>query len=234
MKRFVILISIICLGAVMLRAQETDRAQTENPDVHCRIGGDCGCQSHPANNYSGLNSLRARLANPSWNGKPGTISTGLKLDDGRIKPLVNPGEGKNSDETMMSSATFAGRDNTVENPYLEAIARGEVSVGPPLFIFFRVAGSTITDSLQQLNVNAAADIAIAQNLHARIIGAADSMTGTVEKNDALAKARAEHVASLMKSRGVPEERIEILSQGGTDSYVPMSANRNCRIELYAK
>jgi len=38
----------------------------------------------------------------------------------------------------------------------------------------------------------------------------------------------------MKKRGVPDDRIEILSQGGTTSYEPLSANRNCRIELFAE
>ena len=107
-------------------------------------------------------------------------------------------------------------------------------IGAPVFIFFRLAGTYVTDSPQLLSVNAAADLAIAQNLRVRITGAADSATGSAEKNEALAKARAEHIASLMKKRGVPDDRIEILSQGGTTSYEPLSANRNCRIELFAE
>ena len=105
-------------------------------------------------------------------------------------------------------------------------------LGPPVFVFFRLAGTSVTDSPQILGINAAADLAVARHLKVRITGAADSATGSPEKNAALAKARAEHVATLMEKRGVPRERIEVLSEGGTADYEPVSANRNCRIELF--
>ena len=68
----------------------------------------------------------------------------------------------------------------------------------------------------------------------RITGAADSATGSSEKNAALSLARAQHVALLMKERGVPEDLIEVLSEGGTAEYSPVEANRNCRIELFIR
>ena len=36
----------------------------------------------------------------------------------------------------------------------------------------------------------------------------------------------------MEKRGVPRERMEVLSEGGTADYEPVPANRNCRIELF--
>ena len=83
-------------------------------------------------------------------------------------------------------------------------------------------------------MNAVADLAIARNLRVRITGAADSATGSPEKNAALARDRAEHVASLMEKRGVQKDQIEVLSEGGTAAWNPVSANRNCRIELFLK
>ena len=77
-----------------------------------------------------------------------------------------------------------------------------------------------------------ADLAIAKNLRVRITEAADSATGTSEKNAELALKRAEYIASLMKSRGVQENQIEIVSDGGVLTFEPVSANRNCRIELF--
>ena len=109
---------------------------------------------------------------------------------------------------------------------------GEVPVGPPVFVFFRLAGSYITDAAQMLNIQAAAELSVRENLLVRITGAADSATGSAEKNAALATARAEHVAKLFKERGVPVERIEVRSEGGTTTYEPVLANRNCRIELF--
>lgn len=233
MKRRLIILSVLCLAAMTLRAQDTTAVR---PDVRIRQNCDCGCHQHPVNDYDGLNSLRKRLANPSWDGYSSlfeSIGTGLKVEDGRIVPLSKKSESSDTVSPVTSSETSEQGSASLLKTYLQQMERGEVPTGAPVFIFFRLAGTYVTDSPQLLSVNATADLAIAQNLRVRIIGAADSATGSSEKNDALAKARAEHVASLMKKRGVPDERIEILSQGGTASYEPLSANRNCRIDLYA-
>ena len=237
MKRIAILISILCLGALSLRAQDTTWVQTKDPDVHQCNKSDCQCQNHPVNNYSGLNSLRARLANPSWDGKIElfrSIGTGMKIEDGRIKPLVSPGTKKESEEPVTESANPAGADTDNDSAYLNGIGRGEVPVGAPVYVFFCLAGTRFTDPSQMVNVNAVADLAVAQNLRVRIIGAADSATGSPGKNAALALSRTELVAKLMKDRGVREDHIEILSEGGTAEYSTVEANRNCRIELFIR
>jgi len=133
---------------------------------------------------------------------------------------------------VTSSAGSIQASDSAIPPYLQEIGRGEVPLGPPVFVFFRLAGTYVTDSPQILAIHAAADLAVARNLKVRITGAADSATGSPEKNAALAKARAGHVATLMEKRGVPRERMEVLSEGGTADYEPVSANRNCRIELF--
>ncbi len=234
MKRHLIILSVLCLTAMTLRAQDTTEVRK---DVRIRQNCECGCHQRPVNDYDGLNSLRQRLANPSWDGKVElfrSIGTGMKVEDGKNVPLSKKSESFDTVSPEMSSATSVQESASPLKSYIQQMERGEVPIGAPVFIFFRLAGTYVTDSPQLLSVNAVADLAIAQNLRVRITGAADSATGSVEKNEAFAKARAEHVASLMKKRGVPDERIEILSQGGTASYEPLSANRNCRIELYAE
>ena len=228
MKRHLIILSVLCLAAMTLRAQDTTAVRQ---DVRIRQNYDCGCHQHPVNDYDGLNSLRQRLANPSWDGKVElfrSIGTGMKVEDGKIVPLSKKSESSDTVSPETSSATSA----SPLKPYLQQMEMGEVPIGAPVFIFFRLAGTYVTDSPQLLSLNAAADLAIAQNLRVRITGAADSATGSAEKNEALAKARAEHVASLMMKRGVPDDHIEVLSEGGTQVYEPVSANRNCRIELF--
>jgi hypothetical protein len=200
-----------------------------------------------------------RLANPGWNGLMKDIHTGLKLEGGRIRPLggalteadagISPVTssgsyaGENAEVAgapVTSSGSYAGENAEPSSLYLREMELGEVPVGPPVFVFFRLAGSYITDlagsyitdSAQMLNIQAAAELSVRENLLVRITGAADSATGSVEKNTALATARAEHVAKLFKERGVPEERIEVRSEGGTTTYEPVLANRNCRIELF--
>lgn len=234
MKRHLIILSVLCLAAMTLRAQD---ATAVRPDVRIRQNCDCGCHQHPANDYDGLNSLSQRLVNPSWDGKVElfrSIGTGMKVEDSKIVPLSNKSESADTASPETSSATSVQGSASLQKPYLQQMERGEVPIGAPVFIFFRLAGTYITDSPQLLSVNAVADLAIAQNLRVRITGAADSAMGSAEKNEALAKARAEHVASLMMKRGVPEEYIVLLSEGGTSEFSPVEMNRNCRIELFIR
>ena len=234
MKRHLIILSVLCLTAMTLRAQDTTAVRKE---ARIRQNCACGCHQRPVNDYDGLNSLRQRLANPSWDGKAElfrSVGTGMKIEDGKTVPLSKKSEFSDTASPETSSVTSVQGSTSPPKPYLQQMDRGDVPIGAPVFIFFRLAGTYVIDSPQLLSVNAAADLAIAQNLRVRITGAADSATGSAEKNEALAKARAEHVATLMKKRGVPDDQIEVLSQGGTASYEPLSANRNCQIELFAE
>ena len=248
MKRQLIILLLLCLGASSLRAQDTTAVRVVVP---LRSDTIPSCRRRPVNDYPGLNSLMRRLANPGWNGLMKDIHTGLKLEGGRIRPLggslteadagISPVTssgsyaGENAEAAgapVTSSGSYAGENAEPSSLYLREMALGEVPVGPPVFVFFRLAGSYITDSAQMLNIQVAAELSVRENLLVRITGAADSATGSAEKNAALATARAEHVAKLFRERGVPEERIEVRSEGGITTYEPVSANRNCRIELF--
>ena len=231
MKRHIILFIALCLGSIAARAQDTT---TVCPHGQIRQSCECGCHSRPVNDYDGLNSLRARLANPTWNGSIPNIGTGLKMEGSRIKPLASSSKRQESESPVTSSGSYAGENAVLNSPFLEEMGRGEVPVGAPVYVFFRLAGSYVTDSPQLLNVRAASELAVAENLHVRITGAADSATGSTEKNEALALSRAQHVAKLMKERGVPDDHIEVLSEGGTAEHSPVEANRNCRIELFIR
>ena len=236
MKRYLIITTLaLVLGALTSKAQDNTKVCPSSADTSFRLTCACGCHYHPHNNYSGLNSLRARLADPSWDGKGfrlPDIGTGLRFEDGKIRPLTRSGENAAEPSPVTSSAGSIQASDIALPVYLQEIGRGEVPLGPPVFVFFRLAGTHVTDSPQILAIHAAADLAVARNLRVRITGAADSATGSPEKNAALAKARAGHVASIMEKRGVPRERMEVLSEGGTADYEPVSANRNCRIELF--
>lgn len=232
MKRHMIILSILCLSIMTLRAQDTTAVCPVLPNAQIRQNCFCGCHNRPVNDYDGLNSLKARLANPKWNGSLTNINTGLKLEDGRIKPLPSSIRRQEPESPVTSSGINAGENEVLLNPYLAEVGRGEMPIGAPIYVFFRLAGTHVTDSPQLLSVNAAAELAMVKNLRVRITGAADSATGSSEKNASLAMERARHVSILMKERGVPEDRIEIRAEGGTGQYSPVSANRNCRIELF--
>lgn len=230
MKRQLIILLLLSLGACSLRAQDTT---TVRGVVPLRKDTIPSCRRRPVNDYPGLNSLMRRLANPGWNGLMKDIHTGLKLEGGRIRPLGGTLTEMDAGISPVTSSGSYARENAEPlSLYLRDMEKGEVPVGPPVFVFFRLAGSYITDSTQMLNIQAAAELSVRENLLVRITGAADSATGSAEKNAALATARAEHVAKLFKERGVPHGRIEIRSEGGITAYEPVSANRNCRIELF--
>ena len=103
----------------------------------------------------------------------------------------------------MSCRCPAGENAEPLRGYLREMERGEVPLGAPVFVFFRLAGSYVTDAAQLLNIHAAAELAVSEGLLVRITGAADSATGSAEKNAELALARAEHVAKLMRERALP-------------------------------
>ena len=164
MKRYIIITLALALGVVSLYAQDTIRDYpTKYPEEFWRLTPESGSHYRPHNDYSGLNSLLMRLANPFWDGKGlklPDIGTGLRIEDGRIRPLTTRKESAGDPSPETSFPGSADKSDIVHNPYLEEIQKGELPFGAPVFIFFRLAGTYVTDSPQILNVNAAADLAI--------------------------------------------------------------------------
>ena len=230
MRRIIITTFILVLAATAAGAQDTTKVTAPSGCLTPDCG--CGCRIRPVNDYSGLNSLRSRLANPAWDGRLPGISTGLRLEEGRIRPVSETVKMREAEPPVTSSETSADKSQSLPDPYLEEAERGEAPIGAPVFVFFRLAGTRLADPSQLVGIDAAADLAVARNLRVRITGSADSATGSSEKNDAIALSRAKHVAELMEKRGVSAKSMEVLSVGGTAVYGSVEANRNCRIELF--
>jgi len=239
LKRHLIIAMLIFLGAFSLRAQDDT---TRIRSLVCPCTGlypcNCGCQHHPVNNYPGLNSLRARLANPSWNGR-----------DSITNPFAMPSIGKDALETTTQNiSSHAVLDSTTANlsveefsgpdasnrKYLQDIEKGETPLGPPVSVFFRIASCTPTDMSQLVNVGILADMAVSNGLTIRVTGSADSATGSLDRNAKLADERVKYLVKYLVERGVDEEAIETRSVGGVDLYTPVQANRNCVLEVFMK
>ena len=205
MKRQLIILLLLCLGASSLRAQDTTAVRVVVPHRSDTIPS---CRRRPVNDYLGLNSLMRRLANPGWNGLMKDIHTGLKLEGGRIRPLGgSQSEADAGISPVTSSGSYAGENAEPSSLYLREMELGEVPVGPPVFVFFRLAGSYITDSA----------------------------TGSPEKNAELALARAEQVAKLMREgcpggedRGLVRGRDCLLRTPLRESELPDRAVRLLR------
>ncbi len=164
----------------------------------------------PRNNYSGLNALRARMRNK------------------QMKPATAQGEFLPAYWSPNDSTTMTAED------YMLNVQDGKLFVGSPIFFFFKLGTTKITEKAQIVNVREIASAMKKYGLRARIIGAADSQTGTPEINDRLGTERARTIAMLLTALGVAEDDITTEGRGGIDDYQPLTANRNACVMLYYK
>lgn len=164
-----------------------------------------GEKRQPKNNYSGLNALRERLKNRNqWVG-----------------------------EAMFDDPVIAKEDSSFVDKYLTFLQEGQEQVGAPVFFFFQLNTTVLTDAVQAVNIEAIAKVMNLYNLYAHIIGAADSHTGNAERNQLLGQSRAEYIANeLVKKYNIDAQRISLYNEGGTNKYKPFTANRNACVILY--
>ena len=164
---------------------------------------------YPKNDYSGLNSLRARLAHKDWNGK------GIPNADGRSIEY-----------------RFSASDSVIWNKYISEMTDGNKCIGSPVLFFFKIGTSQLVDASQMANLDELARIAKGYHLKISVVGAADSATGTDEINNPLSKSRAEFITQQLILRGVDKSMIVSKSKGGIDKYSPIAANRHTAVRLF--
>lgn len=177
---------------------------------HLLEENDNGRTGYPVNNYSGLNSLRARLKNRHWDGEYPTGTTAVHSDDEKRAS-------ERKDICATDSTTF--------------YADGECIVAP-VYFFFNLNTAHLTDASQMLNLDELARVANKYGLSVRVMGAADSSTGTPDINDSLSVSRAAFIAAELEQRGIPAERIAKVSRGGIADHHPVEANRHTKVELF--
>lgn len=168
-------------------------------------------RQYPVNNYSGLNSLRARLRNRRWNGASPL---------GRIDSI--------SDSCPLGSenGNFLAADTTMLK------YAGNECIGSPIYFFFSLNSDRLTDASQMLNLDELARVAKKHGLSLRVTGAADSSTGTAAVNDSLSASRAAYIATELERRGIPAGRVTKAGRGGIADHVPTEANRHTKVELW--
>lgn len=178
---------------------------------HLLENNDDGHKGYPVNNYSGLNSLRARLKNRHWNGKSPFDTTEARTGE-KSSVLERP------DTLATGSTTF--------------IYAGGECIGAPVYFFFNLNTARLTDVSQMLNLDELARVANKYGLSVRVTGAADSATGTSDINGSLSVSRAAFIAAELEQRGIPAERIAKVSRGGIADHTPAEANRHTKVELF--
>lgn len=174
----------------------------------------------PKNDYSGLNSLRARLANKGWDGSLENMPRTIKK-----RNAVEEVAGWEQEDGMFN----ASDDN--RDSYLAEMLNGRDAIGAPIYFFFRLGKADLTEQNQMLNVDEIAKVAKKHGLRIKVIGAADSATGSESINASLSQQRAEYIRRLFLDRGVRSESLTLVSEGGIDTYIPNEANRNTCVIL---
>ena len=173
---------------------------------------------YPRNNYSGLNSLRARMrAKADTLG--GDWHNGMLDNAARHNARAGANDGVN--------------DAIEQNEeYLMAMLEGKECIGAPIFFFFIKGTTNLTDRSQLVNIDEIVKIANKYGLAVEVTGAADSATGSESINTPLSEKRASYIAEELAKRGVPEYRISQTGRGGIAEYSTKEANRHTKVALY--
>lgn len=114
---------------------------------------------------------------------------------------------------------------------LSSSDRLKVSIGVPVYFFFKLNSDKLVDKSQLVNLDDIAKMAKQENLKIKISGAADSATGTQSGNQDLGKRRAKFIAKALIKRGVDKSQIKAYNLGGIDKYAANEANRFTTVVL---
>ena len=196
---------------------------------------------YPRNDYSGLNSLRARLKNRRWDGKSPLSNDSLAVCSGIAN--VNVDDSGNSNEVQSDNLAKAqeltnmGGDSIAtynHSDYLSFINSGNECIGSPVYFFFELGTAKLTDKSQSVNLDELARVAKKYGLSVTVVGAADAATGAADVNDRLSISRADYITTELVKRGLAVDVITKVGKGGISDYNPTEANRHTKVLLYMK
>ena len=160
---------------------------------------------------------------------------GIDDETDYIDSLIN-GEPADSIGGLGFAANSSASSDSVavlnNDNYLTLIQSGKKCIGSPIFFFFDLGTTNLTDKSQLVNLDEIARVAKQYGLTLRVTGAADSETGTSEINHRLGNDRADYIISQLHQLGINTSLITKINQGGIDRFNPGEANRHCKIELF--
>lgn len=250
MKGKILMTLFLTIASLQVFAQESETRMKDTSSQFYHYLCDCGCHNHPVNNYSGLNSLRARLADRSWNGNDSIIgghslSFSSRMEQGSTVGMMDSDENGSYNSSASSVhdsvdskykdlVAFMGDCSDIDArcyEYFTAMLREGASIGSPVYMFFKIGTTQLTDSSQVVNVDAIAETAKRWHLKVRLTGAADSATGSADDNMLISRSRSDYISKMLQERGVPEDNIQTVAEGGIERFSPFAVNRQCKIEL---
>ena len=186
--------------------------RNERDNIQRKLLGDEKTKvTYPKNCYSGLLSLRSRLANAGKGNKT------LTDED-------------SNEDSQCSLQESNGEDAIYSNDTL-SFFRGKTDVGVPVYFFFKLNSDSLVDNSQLINLDEIALVVKQHGYRINITGAADCVTGTEKINNELSRKRARYIASELVKRGIDKENLHDYTLGGIDKYKPCEANRFSMVVL---
>ena len=144
--------------------------------------------------------------------------------------------GNDDGKTIYPKNSYSGLNSlrarlSMNGDSLSSSDRLKVSIGVPVYFFFKLNSDKLVDKSQLVNLDDIAKMAKQENLKIKISGAADSATGTQSGNRDLGKRRAKFIAKALIKRGVDKSQIKAYNLGGIDKYAANEANRFTNVVL---
>lgn len=144
--------------------------------------------------------------------------------------------GNDDGKTVYPKKSYSGLNSlrarlSMNGDSLSSSDRLKVSIGVPVYFFFKLNSDKLVDKSQLVNLDDIAKMAKQENLKIKISGAADSATGTQSGNQDLGKRRAKFIAKALIKRGVDKSQIKAYNLGGIDKYAVNEANRFTTVVL---
>lgn len=109
---------------------------------------------------------------------------------------------------------------------------GAMPFSAPVLFFFKINSTKFVNGSQMNNIREIAAAVNEYDLKLKIVGAADSHTGTPAINRRLAIRRCRYIAKLLIKAGVPKSKMIGASLGGVNIYKPYPANRHTCVIVY--
>lgn len=122
----------------------------------------------------------------------------------------------------------------VGEPYMDGDSLELAQPNIPIYFFFKLGRAELTDDSQLINLDELARVAVAHGLDLRIVGAADSATGSPAVNERLSHDRAAFIAAELQKRGVEVSHMKGVSAGGISEYARPEQNRYTRVAIFLK
>ena len=203
---------------------------TNRLHVTAELGGTSTYQKFDGlgkNKHFGDNLFQATVGLTIGIGKQGyerkPVLEVLDTDNQGVTDLTN--YPKNSfDGLRKLRDRMASEEQDVENSGIQLDA--------PILFFFKINSTNLVDKQQLVNIGEIAGAVKENNLSVKIIGAADSKTGTPKHNRALSVKRAKYIAKLLMKAGVDKSKMQGISRGGINLYKPYTANRHTCVIVY--